>query len=309
MNVEMLSLGCASMLGRYSKKVSIGILRHALSSGIIHFDVARSYGYGEAEKLLGTVLKGADNAKVSSKFGVIPSRKAKLFSFAKPLVRPFIKKSIPDSLSINYKNDTVIDVALMKSSLQKSLSSLKTDSLHNLFIHEPPAGFIINDQLIDALNELKYSGVVDNWGISGYQATLKEIQANSQNKTVPLYQSSMCILDVLNSAEFEFDSIFSPYHRGYVLQALDTLGTNSNFKQRFESVAHVDWTSYNPAFWAIFLLFVATNTRIVMATKDKASLDECISAMSISIKIEKNTAVQLIAIINQEYNKSLGRNF
>ena len=303
---DLLSLGCASMLGRYSKNESVSILKHALYSGIVHFDVARSYGYGEAEKVLGNVLKGNEHIKISSKFGVLPSRKSKVFSFAKPFVRPFIKKTIPNSLSMDYENNTIIDVNLMRNSLNTTLKSLKVDSIHNLFIHEPKASFILDEQLTDSLNELKGEGIINNWGISGYQDTLRKIQVAPKNHNVPLYQSSMCILDALDSYDFQFDSIFSPYHRGFVLNILASFEEKKMFRKQFEEIANVDWLSYSPAFWAIFLLSILTNKRIVTATKNKKSLDECISAINNPMKLEKQTALKLIKIINQEYKNTLG---
>ncbi|MFX6040902.1 aldo/keto reductase, partial [Acinetobacter baumannii] len=53
-----LGFGCAPMLGRVGRKDSLRALAIAYDNGIRHFDVARSYGFGEAEALLGEFLAG-----------------------------------------------------------------------------------------------------------------------------------------------------------------------------------------------------------------------------------------------------------
>ena len=52
-----LGFGCAPILGRVGERESVAALDHAYARGVRHFDVARSYGWGEAEGLLGGVGK------------------------------------------------------------------------------------------------------------------------------------------------------------------------------------------------------------------------------------------------------------
>ena len=60
----------------------------ALDEGINHFDIARSYGYGEAEAFLGKFFKGRrDEVVIASKFGIRATWKAGLLRPLKPAVR------------------------------------------------------------------------------------------------------------------------------------------------------------------------------------------------------------------------------
>ncbi|NEN94747.1 MAG: hypothetical protein F6K50_04165 [Moorea sp. SIO3I7] len=53
MKTTKLGFGCAPILGRVDKRKSIQALKIAYEEGINYFDIARSYGWGEAESILG----------------------------------------------------------------------------------------------------------------------------------------------------------------------------------------------------------------------------------------------------------------
>jgi len=175
-----LAYGCAPIMGRYGKRESLYILESAFDLGIRHFDVARSYGYGEAEKLLGNFLNSrTDKVTVATKFGVLPSRKAKLFSFAKPFVRPFIKQKVPNSEDIVFNNQNIIDEHLLKKSIRQSLSALKMDKVDMLFIHEPNPNWLIPVNLTEELNRLVDNEIISDWGISGYLSSIDKLLNNN----------------------------------------------------------------------------------------------------------------------------------
>ena len=70
-----LGFGCASVIGRVSRRESERAIAAALDHGITHFDVAPAYGYGEAETVLGAALKGRrDRVVIASKFGLAAPR-------------------------------------------------------------------------------------------------------------------------------------------------------------------------------------------------------------------------------------------
>src|SRR5690348_1908156 len=87
-----LAFGCGSMLGRVGRRQSLRAIAQALDAGITHFDIARSYGYGEAEALLGEALKGArrDRVVIATKLGLAPPRAASWLRPLKPLARALI---------------------------------------------------------------------------------------------------------------------------------------------------------------------------------------------------------------------------
>ena len=85
---SVLGFGCAPILGAVGAKTAQRALGCALDEGINHFDVARSYGYGEAEAFLGKFFKGRrDEVVIASKFGIRATWKAGLLRPLKPAVR------------------------------------------------------------------------------------------------------------------------------------------------------------------------------------------------------------------------------
>ena len=85
---SLLGFGCASIMGKVGKRQSVRALETAYNEGITHYDVARSYGYGEAESVLGNFIKGKrDKICVATKFGIRATKTSFLLRMAKPLAR------------------------------------------------------------------------------------------------------------------------------------------------------------------------------------------------------------------------------
>ena len=53
-----LGFGCAPIMGRISKSHALRALAFSFDCGVTHFDVARSYGFGQAEEIVGGFIKG-----------------------------------------------------------------------------------------------------------------------------------------------------------------------------------------------------------------------------------------------------------
>src|SRR3954452_8900176 len=83
-----LGFGCGSVMGRVGRAASLRAIAAALDAGITHFDVARLYGYGEAETLLGEALRGRrDRVVIASKFGLMPPQASRALRRLKPLAQ------------------------------------------------------------------------------------------------------------------------------------------------------------------------------------------------------------------------------
>ncbi len=83
-----LGFGCGSVMGRVGRAQSLRAIASAVDAGVTHFDVARLYGYGEAEAVLGEALRGRrDRVVIASKFGLVPTRAASALRGLKPLVQ------------------------------------------------------------------------------------------------------------------------------------------------------------------------------------------------------------------------------
>ncbi len=175
-----LGFGCAPILGSVDSKKAQRSLEIALDCGINHLDLARSYGYGEAEQFVGKIIKGRRNKLVlASKFGITANWKAKLFGPVKPLVR-FIKskKNKPISSTKDLEERAVVNIAdhfhdrvplrspQMRTSLERSLRELGTDHLDYFFIHEPPTSVLHIEELAATAELLKSEGKIRAWGLA-----------------------------------------------------------------------------------------------------------------------------------------------
>ncbi|MCB0335314.1 MAG: aldo/keto reductase, partial [Bdellovibrionales bacterium] len=134
------SLGCGTWqaydYAHADPKVFEKVLFTALDLGIQCFDSAESYGNGEAEKLLGRVIKGnRQQLLITSKFAHHHSR--------------------PD---------------LIEKSLMKSLKRLGTDYLDVYFQHWPPQGGPRSETL-ETLIRLRKAGAVRFIGVSNWTPT------------------------------------------------------------------------------------------------------------------------------------------
>lgn len=175
---SVLGFGCAPILGSNDAATSRRALELAFEYGVNHFDLARSYGYGEAEKFVGKVLGSKrDKIILTSKFGIVANWKAELLRPLKPIVRllrepkkkagennPGIKKET--SVADIFHDRIEITSSAMRKNLEKSLRALKTDYLDYFLIHEPSASIKNMDQLCDTASRLKEEGKIRAWGLA-----------------------------------------------------------------------------------------------------------------------------------------------
>src|SRR5580698_786392 len=91
---SVLGFGCAPILGSVDAGTAARAIDAAISVGVNHFDIARSYGYGSAEAFLGQTLAGKrDQVVIATKFGIVASRWAALAAPAKPILRRIMSAS------------------------------------------------------------------------------------------------------------------------------------------------------------------------------------------------------------------------
>lgn len=170
-----LAFGCAPILGSKGYAESKAAVNAALDAGINHFDLARSYGFGEAEAFIGKCVSGKRNAVVlASKFGIAPNWKAKVMTPFKPLYRIIkgkkqgaqVGKPTQTSSSDRLLDRLPIDSKLMVESLEISLKNLRTDYLDYFFIHETHQTVERIDEVLEAAIKLKSTGKIRAFGIA-----------------------------------------------------------------------------------------------------------------------------------------------
>jgi aryl-alcohol dehydrogenase-like predicted oxidoreductase len=174
----ILGFGCSAMMGRVGRKASLAALGAAYDEGVIFYDTARSYGYGESEALLGEFLLGRrDKVLVSTKFGILPAANRPLGRALKPVARallrvPGARKAMQGQLGA-MSSSGHFGVAALQQSLDASLRALRTDYVDFLFLHEPPASVLQQEDLFEALRLLVAAGKVRRFGIASHQDVIE----------------------------------------------------------------------------------------------------------------------------------------
>ena len=170
-NQKTLGLGCATFGGSKSKKVALRSLHHAFEHDVIYYDVARSYGYGQAESILGQFAKGRrDKIIITTKFGIAPPRPFPFMTQVKDMVR-FARKIAPgltskaiNSYSVKNVSRPKVSPEMTVQSLEKSLLELKTDYVDFFLLHDVPFEDAIREEMFYQLEKEKEKGKIRAWG-------------------------------------------------------------------------------------------------------------------------------------------------
>lgn len=186
---SVIGFGCAPILGSIDRDTAQRALSVAFEEGITHFDLARSYGFGEAERLVGTFAKGRrDRIIIATKFGIeatplalvtrpfkslvrtlLSVRRHKLRGQTSPAQSPAvgISQKPPSHFTSNLLHTRKeITAKEMVRSLEKSLQELQTDYVDYLFVHEPLSPIERIEELANMANRLKQQGKVRAWGMA-----------------------------------------------------------------------------------------------------------------------------------------------
>lgn len=159
MQTSVLGFGCVSLTSHESATGAMDVLNAAYDAGVTHFDVARLYGYGQAEGLLGKFLKGKrDRVTVASKFGLNPPKTGsggkKLLNLARWVARrsSFLKKLAGRASSQTVQRGA-FSPADAAASLETTLRELGTDYLDLYLLHECQLADAASEDLIAYLRE------------------------------------------------------------------------------------------------------------------------------------------------------------
>ena len=135
LEVSKVGFGTAALHHSFTSSERLSILRAAFDGGITHFDSARLYGYGIAEKELGRFFSkhNRKDFTISTKVGFDVSKLQRRFPLTNIVGRKIISKVLPDI------QNPMIDFSLTgcDKSFSESLRSLNTEWVDILFVHEP----------------------------------------------------------------------------------------------------------------------------------------------------------------------------
>jgi hypothetical protein len=180
-----LGFGCSSVMGRVGRRDSLRAMHVAWEQGIRLFDIARSYGYGEAEGVLGEFLSGhRGQAILITKFGILPQGYAPWKRWSKPLVRaalrvaPGMRGIVRRSLAAETSSGH-FDAKAMRTSLEESMRQLRTDYVDVLLAHESPVSMMEQEDLMASLEAVVREGKVRRAGISSTAQAVAVVAAQA----------------------------------------------------------------------------------------------------------------------------------
>jgi aryl-alcohol dehydrogenase-like predicted oxidoreductase len=165
-------------MGRTGRAASLHALESAFDHGVNVFDVARSYGYGEAEALLGEFLRGKrDRAVVITKFGIQSAPQSRWQRALKPIARrflrniPSLRRAVRSRIAAEFHPDQ-FSIPALRASFEQSLRQLRTDHVDVLLAHAAPVSILQQDDLLAAMERLVSDGKVRVVGVSGDRALI-----------------------------------------------------------------------------------------------------------------------------------------
>ena len=172
MIVDRLVYGCARLTGGASAASSRRLVETCLAAGIRHFDSAPSYGMGTAEAVLGSVLAGRPDVRITAKVGSarprwgVPMTYARALKAAiKPRVSPLRDSFTPPTPPPLRPAGSAMSVAAMARSLDISRQALRRERLDLVLLHDI-WGPDLDEARVAFLDQVKALGVATAVGWS-----------------------------------------------------------------------------------------------------------------------------------------------
>jgi hypothetical protein len=182
-----LILGCASMLGFTPRARAIAALESAMALGIRRFDVARSYGYGQAERLLGDFFRAnRRDVEITSKYGIAPASGVRANAIR--LLRGGFSglRHLEFGLAANAQDaaSAFWSPKILLRGLDQSLRELRTEYLDEFLLHSPPAALAERDALFDAIKSAQQAGKIRKFGVCTDAQTMLVFAAQLQSAQI-----------------------------------------------------------------------------------------------------------------------------
>ncbi len=194
--IPVLGFGCSALTGT-SRKIADRLLHTAFDSGMRHFDVARYYGYGESEGILGTFLKSRRaEVTITTKFGIQPPRRSSALGFAVRAGRRILRmlpsaRKMVQTRTQGLVKSGAFSVEDARSSLETSLRELGTDRIEFYLLHDYVVDGQPDDGLVAFLDGAVAAGKVGRFGIAtGIENVLRALQSQPRLCDVLQFENS-----------------------------------------------------------------------------------------------------------------------
>jgi hypothetical protein len=193
-----LGYGCSQLMGGITQRESIALLQTAFDAGIRHFDTAPSYGYGQAESVLGQALGSRrGEVTIATKFGIRPPRNGGLLSVARRLLLPVAKRVPAIRFRLaraagSLKGRDRFSPGELRASIDASLKALATDYIDILLLHEATVTDL-SDELFEELGRARRAGKIRSFGVGSEEVAAAKIYG-SDRRFCPVMQFEWSVL-------------------------------------------------------------------------------------------------------------------
>jgi aryl-alcohol dehydrogenase-like predicted oxidoreductase len=195
--IPVLGFGCSS-LASVGKKKALQLLGTAFDAGVRHFDVARYYGYGEAESLLGAFVKSRRaQVTITTKFGIEPPRRTNALRFAVQAGRR-LAKVVPGARSFLQRRaqglvkGNAFGANDARKNLETSLRELGTDCIDFFLLHDYSVTEDSPEELVVFLTEAVRAGKIRYFGLgTGVDNVLRALECRPELCSVVQFENSV----------------------------------------------------------------------------------------------------------------------
>lgn len=241
-SVAQLGFGCAGLMGRLGLRASVNLLAAANDAGITYFDVARSYGYGAAERAVGIFAKGKRHRIViATKFGIMPPRRSVAMDVAKKAASVIIKLHPGLRQQLRARAGTMVGRAMFgidvaQTSFATSLRELQTDHVDVLLLHQCEPEHLQDAPLRELLGRWCAQGVVGRCGIAAEQPTIAWALRERPFER-PVYQFANSMLEPFHVPQLRNETVVTHSAlRDHLPQVLARLAADTNFARRWSQL-------------------------------------------------------------------------
>jgi aryl-alcohol dehydrogenase-like predicted oxidoreductase len=180
-----LGFGCSGLMARLDRRQSLRLLETALDAGITHFDVARSYGYGAAESVVGEFIeKRRDQVTVTTKVGILPPDRSFKMRVAMPVARRAVAllpglRQVLRRGAAGMVQAGAFDLPTMRASFETSLRELRAQRVDFLLLHDCAIADLARDDILQFLDDARRSGKLGRYGVGTDAATARAAVATA----------------------------------------------------------------------------------------------------------------------------------
>lgn len=167
----VLGFGGSTLLGPRSRAQGLALLHAAYDEGVRHFDVARSYGSGDAESVVGEFSRPRrGEVTITTKFGLQPMPNTAGFRAIKGLARRLMRLSpgLRRALGTGARGMVkagVFGVEEARRNLETSLRELQTDYIDVYLLHDCRPEDCDSPGLFELLQSREAEGRIGRFGV------------------------------------------------------------------------------------------------------------------------------------------------